>query len=522
MSSMYAFRSVLKDHPPSPGPSLGGRLSRRVVIVLVDALRLDTSLNNDVMPNLNELRRQGATAHMHSRPPSYSQPGYTVILTGAWPDINDGPPINLPYDEIPTFTQDDIFSAAKRAGIGTAVSGYYWFEKLIPQMVIDQSFYTPGEDRVADRQVVDAAIMYLKEGKAGLILVHIDQVDYAGHHEGGPGDVRWDLAAKRVDDLIGEITGSMDLSQDTLLVISDHGQIDGGGHGGHEAITLLEPFVLVGAGVTPGDYRDLDMVDVAPTIAVLLGTNLPASNQGVPQVQMLKLEKRQMSAVKLALQNQQSALLEAFQNGLGVREDLPGDMSGNPIAAMQALRQDRLAGERERRLQPVLLLVLLPALYLNFHRGRALGWLFLGAGIITGVFHLYYAVIEQKTYSLSSVTGVEDLFGTVAGGIILGFLVSWPIIAAGLEIFRLSPGAAFEKIIHLTLLAVGISALSVIASYYLNGFVVSWTLPEFGSATLSFLALLQIAIMAIFGLLLAVITSIIVWTYGRIMVHRER
>ena len=33
---------------------------------------------------------------------------------------------------------------------------------------------------------------------------------------------------------------------DTVLALSDHGQIDAGGHGGHETVTLTEPFVLAG------------------------------------------------------------------------------------------------------------------------------------------------------------------------------------------------------------------------------------------------------------------------------------
>ena len=287
MDSIFAFRSPLKDTPPAAGLPAAPGTSKRVVFVLIDALRLDTSMDAAVMPALNSLRAQGASAVMHSRPPSFSQPGYTTLLTGAWPEINDGPPINLETDEIPTFTQDDLFSAARRAGLKTAISGYEWFEKLVPQAAVDASFYTPGEDAAADRAVVDAALPWLRDGSYGLILIHIDQVDYAGHHEGGPRDPRWNEAAARADALLAEIAGEMNPGEDTLLVVSDHGQIERGGHGGNEAITLVEPFVLAGAGVKPGTYAEMQMVDVAPTLAVLLGTNLPASGEGRPLLEML-------------------------------------------------------------------------------------------------------------------------------------------------------------------------------------------------------------------------------------------
>ena len=56
MDSVYAYRSLLHAAPPAPGEPLGAPLTRRVVFVLIDALREDTSLKPDVMPFLNELR----------------------------------------------------------------------------------------------------------------------------------------------------------------------------------------------------------------------------------------------------------------------------------------------------------------------------------------------------------------------------------------------------------------------------------------------------------------------------------
>jgi hypothetical protein len=53
--------------------------------------------------------------------------------------------------------------------------------------------------------------------------------------------------------MLAEIVAALDLQQDTLLIFSDHGQIDQGGHGGHEAVTLVEPFVMLG----PGSFRGI-------------------------------------------------------------------------------------------------------------------------------------------------------------------------------------------------------------------------------------------------------------------------
>ena len=84
IASVYHYRSALRSNPPAAAAPLGTALSHQVVIVLIDALRYDTSVNSNVMPFLNTLRNQSASAKMHSQPPSYSEPGYTTILTGAW------------------------------------------------------------------------------------------------------------------------------------------------------------------------------------------------------------------------------------------------------------------------------------------------------------------------------------------------------------------------------------------------------------------------------------------------------
>src|SRR4030042_3571071 len=70
MDSVYAYQSPLRNSAPKPGEAVGIPNTRSLVIVLIDALRYDTSLDTNVMPFLNDLRSRGAYAVMHSRPPS--------------------------------------------------------------------------------------------------------------------------------------------------------------------------------------------------------------------------------------------------------------------------------------------------------------------------------------------------------------------------------------------------------------------------------------------------------------------
>ena len=510
IDSIYAYRSPLKDTPPQPGPALNSPATRRVVFVLIDALRFDTSLKPDVMPVLNKLRQQGATALMHSLPPSFSEPGYSVLLTGAWPDLSDGPAVNLDYDLIPTWTQDNLFSAANRAGLKTAVSGYYWFEKLIPQAAVTSSFYTPGEDQKADRAVVDAALPWLEGNQHQLTLIHIDQVDYAGHHEGGPRDPRWDQAAQRADGLLGEILAKLDLQKDTILIVSDHGQIDAGGHGGPEPINLLEPFVLAGAGVRPGNYGDVQMVDVAPTLAALLGTNLPASTQGQARTEMLNLSNATASVLPAAEAAQQSQLLQTYERVTGQSVLIP---QGPDVSAYQtALKSAHDARQtRERMLRGALaLLILLPPLFLILrHRRKTVLWFIGGALIYAALFNLRYAVLDGKSYSLSSVTGATDLIMYAAVTSAIALIIAWLVTSFGLGIFRQSPLSAARAAQGLVAMTIYLMLIPVLVHFAWNGVVVTWTLPEMWTAFIGLLSMIQILILSALGLVLMGVTAMI-------------
>jgi hypothetical protein len=511
MDSLYAYRSPLHDTPPTPGQPVGEPLARRIVFVLIDALRLDTSLRPEVMPFLQELRQQGAWATMHSRPPSYSAPGYSVLLTGAWPDLSDGPALNLEYEDIPTFTQDNVFSAVHRAGMGTAVSAFNWFEKLIPQSAVDHSFYTAGEDRLADRAVVDAALPWLQDEAVQLTLIHLDQVDYAGHYEGGPLDPRWDAAAGRADALLGEIAGGLDLTRDTLLVCSDHGQIDQGGHGGQDAVTLLEPFVLVGGGVRSGEYPNVNMVDVAPTVAAMLGANIPASSQGRVLTDMLELSDRQLAAVQARSEEQQAQLLDLYQAAIG-RQVMPQpgrDAVARHQRALEEARLARLNRERLPRAALALPFALIPLVVMWRRRGRTIVRLLAGALLYLLLFNLRYAVLSGRTYSLSSVRSADELIAYCAITAALALLVAWLLTAFGLRLFRRPSVESARLALALALLVTYLLSLPVLLSYALNGALVGWTLPHMASTFLAFISLLQILVVGALGLLLVGLTALV-------------
>jgi len=290
-------------------------------------------------------------------------------------------------------------------------------------------------------------------------------------------------------------------------VISDHGQIERGGHGGEEPIVLVEPFVLAGAGVRAGQYPDIQQVDIAPTVAVLLGTNLPASSQGRPLVEMLVLSEAQKDAIREALSRQQALLLDAYLPAVAARPAnlsiIPGD---DPLGAYQAVlqqvRESRLRRERVPRFILAAVLALIPAGILFWKRNQALVWMLGGALLYTLLFHFGYAVLAGRTYSLSSVASAEDIILFTAGTAAISLVIAWLATSLGLGLFRSTPRRAAEMSLAMLFIVLYLLGLPILGSFALNGLLITWTLPDFGSMFLGFLSALQSLIVAALGLLL--------------------
>ena len=75
---------------------------------------------------------------------------------------------------------------------------------------------------------------------------------------------------------------------------------------------------MIGKAVKNGEFDDISMVDVAPTIAALLGTSLPASAQGHVLVNMIDLPAETTANLAAATNDQQTQLVNAYGAALDV------------------------------------------------------------------------------------------------------------------------------------------------------------------------------------------------------------
>src|SRR6185503_3103171 len=112
--------------------------------------------------------------------------------------------------------------------------------------------------------------------------------DRAGHAAGV--GTRYRAAARDVDRMLRAAFGAIDFTRDAVIVTADHGHVAPGGHGGIEPEVSHVPLILVGAGIVPGAHaNDARLIDVAPTIAALLGIPAPGHAEGRTLTELLAL-----------------------------------------------------------------------------------------------------------------------------------------------------------------------------------------------------------------------------------------
>ncbi len=292
-SPPLAARPALVDDPGTP------RLTGRVVLVIVDGLGADEA----GLPYLDELRRRGVAAIARVPYPTVSRPNYVTILTGV-PPRDSGVRANRVTAPVAVDTlMDRVRAAGLRVATASdfgmlaslflrntsSIAGIDWVEhgtRVTPPAPITW----PIDDarRASSLDALGPLIAELAAGDAAFVPVLVLDVDRAGHAAGV--GVEYRAMASAVDRMLRAAFAGIDLTRDTVIVTADHGHVAPGGHGGDEREVSNVPLVLAGRGIVPGaTARDARLIDLAPTVAALLGVPAPGHAEGRALVELLAL-----------------------------------------------------------------------------------------------------------------------------------------------------------------------------------------------------------------------------------------
>jgi hypothetical protein len=354
MFDLEMARPALAEVPPVIDPaSAPPRAVRRVVIVIIDGLRLSSSYG---LPYLDELRRRGIDSHATSHYPTFSRPNYVTIVTGV-PPIESGVRTNMHAAPV---ALDALMDRTRAAGLTSGFASDY---DALPALFLRPE-RAPGDldedrrvDRFADpqadgaaprdadaahplgrdemidphdhrvdlpeevaRQQLDAPLVGafddaryspwpggfvdaargLIASREDLAVLLIGVVDAAGHEHGGASP-EYAIAAQTADRALARALAGVDLAQDAVIIVADHGHTDRGGHGGLEPEVVEVPLILVGKGVVPGaELGEARLADVAPTAAALLGLPAPGHGLGRTLTEALDLDDQTRGTIAAA------------------------------------------------------------------------------------------------------------------------------------------------------------------------------------------------------------------------------
>ena len=292
--------------PPEPEP---GAARPRLALVVVDGLREDAAvvLGLEGAPARDGLPPPLALCTLQAYWPSFSIPGYVAIAAGVPPALS-GIHNNWHRD---AAGLDSVFAQARRAGRSVCAVGDETDDwgRLFPEDLGGQATGARAFALATHDLFLDGA------PACDLTLVHTVIVDDAAHVSGAASS-QYARAIAATGSWLRRTIARMDPARDTLVVTSDHGHIDRGGHGGTEPEVLRVPFFVIGRGASREPASDGcaggRLTDVAPTVAVLIGAEPPRQSVGHVLRPLLSLDPSALDSADAAGRRTRAAIAAAL------------------------------------------------------------------------------------------------------------------------------------------------------------------------------------------------------------------
>lgn len=269
LDSLARTPDVVSRAPPIAMPG---------VIVLVDGLRVDEA---DRMPSMRKLRASGAWGTTRTTQPSLSRPFYHALMTGV-------PPAGTGVRTNRFRAKARLDSLAER--VRDAGRPCHWVSESLDWF--HAMFGREGEAHPTSRAALDAPLdaalaVTAGGGGPGLLVVHVLDVDESAHR-GGIRTEDHAQALRMADGVLARVERATRGRDVALLVVSDHGHIDPGGHGGAEEEVALSPWALRAPTLASRRVEEpLLVTELAPTLASWMGVAAPVSAVSPPRADLV-------------------------------------------------------------------------------------------------------------------------------------------------------------------------------------------------------------------------------------------
>ncbi|MBK7777102.1 MAG: alkaline phosphatase family protein [Sandaracinaceae bacterium] len=244
---------------------------RSVVMLLIDGLRTDEA---EALPAFRTFAASGASGQLRMSAPTLSSPAYHAFLTGV-PAWASGVRTNR-FQARPRSTAaraDTLFDRARSAGMRGvyAAEGLRWLLSFAADTATADANVLP----VGARFEAGALRHLARAAEPGRItLLHMLAVDESAHELGIRSEEHRQALAG-ANRLIAALHAATRGTDTVAMVLSDHGHLDAGGHGGNEVIVQRAPFAVAAPGLPPQHGVRMQPEEVAPTLAALARLQAP-------------------------------------------------------------------------------------------------------------------------------------------------------------------------------------------------------------------------------------------------------
>jgi predicted AlkP superfamily pyrophosphatase or phosphodiesterase len=236
-----------------------------VLVIGVDGVRFDL-LGPDTTPSVWALRQAGFLAPVGIDPatPTWSGPCWATIATGAGVDGHGITGNDLTGHRL--ADHPDFITRATQAGLPTLLAVSGWAPLALSEdggplfaQATRREFVAATDTSVAawdaaDEAITGLAAKILADEGPRAAFVYLGAVDMAGHLTGAGAAYR--AAAQAADQRVGRLlsaAGSRPQGENwTIVVVTDHGHLDHGGHGGREPEVTTAWVAAAGPGIRPG------------------------------------------------------------------------------------------------------------------------------------------------------------------------------------------------------------------------------------------------------------------------------
>ena len=243
-------------------------MKSKILLIGIDGINLETALENS--PTITALKNSGYFTALTMQVPTWSGPGWSTILTGSSHEqhgVRDNTLVGHKLLHCPdllslAYYQDQsttTFAAAgwpplvDPNGHGPIIQERREQQKAHRHRIIARDGETYGYTAV-DAEIYQASLFAIENFAPDISFVYFCGVDEAGHLYGSVGE-EYRAAISRIDSFIANLLKAVQVrasADEPWLVVltTDHGHINAGGHGGESAQERASFVIAQGIGRT--------------------------------------------------------------------------------------------------------------------------------------------------------------------------------------------------------------------------------------------------------------------------------